>query len=181
MVVVPSPTVLPNQGDSGWAIATSIATVVAVVVALGTTVATLRRGTADRQDAEKRRRNDFLIQQLQGAADLYAEYKASGREFRFTAQDPSSRHAERIAAHRLRAYIAPIPSPYASLLKTEMFGTSMTNKATLILDEATLQEARRRAPDPDGDGVGPIDDEQIYREIADNIDELLGREGTPDG
>ncbi|WP_327047333.1 hypothetical protein OG320_05405 [Microbispora sp. NBC_01189] len=139
----------------------------------------LQRQLDEQRDRDRRY---FLIQQLQQSGDLYAEYKGTQREFRpgLGPDDPGRRHAERIAVQRLRACLATIPSPYASLLRVEVFGSSTAEKATLVVDEASRREARRRVPDPDNDGVGSIGDEEIYREIADNIDELLGRKAPPD-
>jgi hypothetical protein len=120
-----------------------------------------------------RDRRAFLIAQIQGAGDLYAEQKGMQRDWMETRlltspDDPGRRYAERVAVQRLRAYLPAIPPPYASLMKVQVFGSHSP-----LVNELTLHEARRRAPSDVADDVGPIDTEAIYRELADNIAELL--------
>ncbi|RCG25923.1 hypothetical protein DQ384_30930 [Sphaerisporangium album] len=122
-------------------------------------------------------RQGFAVVQLQRAGELYAELRGLQREWneeRFAPRDdPGRRSAERVAVQRLRAHVVTLSAPHASLLKAQVFGSSS-------LDETTRREAIQRASDDSGDAVGPIDDAEIYRELADNIADLLGPRSSGD-
>ncbi|MEV4288463.1 hypothetical protein AB0K40_23365 [Nonomuraea bangladeshensis] len=140
-----------------------------------------RRLQQQRDEQWEQDRRAFLIAQLQALGDLYAsmiswnsawQNASSALNLQFAARDP-----ERLGRlHQLRTRLAAIPSPYASLMKVATFGTS-----SVLVNEASLSEARQRVPVKEddlptaGDGVGWIRTEEIYRELADNIGELLGQ------
>ncbi|RCG19093.1 hypothetical protein DQ384_38090 [Sphaerisporangium album] len=105
---------------------------------------------------EQRRRdvNYSLIRQLQEVGDLYAEFLVT--------QDTDKKQ---VASQRLLLRLPLIPARYAALLKQKM---------QVEIDGDSAAEGARRMHELKITNIVHISNVEIYRELAQNITELLG-------
>ncbi|OPG12528.1 hypothetical protein [Microbispora sp. GKU 823] len=110
------------------------------------------------EEQRERDRREFLIEQLQRVGDAYGDIEAH----------PNTPQAS-AARERLRATLPVLPPRYASLLKMKYLPPQRQS-------EEAYTEARRRAEVP-GVPIADVKAPHIYKELADNIEELLTGKG----